>query len=72
MVKILISLAIATICMVGCKKDAEQKVDNPFSGKWTAQWDTDPLSFPEAASNSIFTMDGSFDFSPDQNVTVTA
>jgi hypothetical protein len=75
MVKSLRLLAIATlvsICIVGCKKDVEQKVDKPFSGKWRAQWDTDAVSFPEAAPNAIFTMDGSFEFSEAKKVTVIA
>jgi hypothetical protein len=70
--RILGIVVFTSILLLSCKKDAERKVDNPFFGKWKAQWDADAVSFPEAAPNSIFTMNGSFEFSEDQKVTVTA
>lgn len=70
--KIFVFVAITSTLLLSCKKDREQKVDNPILGKWVAQWDADEVSFPEAAPNSIFTMNGSFEFIDAQKVTVTA
>lgn len=54
-----------------CGTTDKEKATGLLDGQWTAQWDTDPASFPEVADASIYTMNGHFEFNGDQ-VTVTA
>ena len=60
-----------TLCLGSCDTRDKESSNNGLDGHWTAQWDTDPASFPEVADASIYTMNGHFLFKGDQ-VTVTA